>query len=226
MGGNVPGSLDRLRSALASPAALERVVAGRPGQGGRTAAVLILLSFDADAAGREPGVAAGLRCVFIEKAAHLRRHAGQIGFPGGAIEPADGSKVAAALREAEEEVGVRPSEVSVLGVLPPAHVAASNFDATAVVGWWPRPRPLVPHDVGEIAAVHDLPLPLLVDPAARSTARHPSGYAGPAFVVGDLYIWGFTAHLLAGLFELAGWGEAWDAGRFSEIPSRFLHGRR
>ena len=80
--------------------------------------------------------------------------------------------------------------------------------------------------VGGGIILHDLPLPLLVDPAARSTARHPSGSTGPAFVVGDLYIWGFTAHLLAGLFELAGWDEAWDAGRFSEIPSRFLHGRR
>ena len=160
------------------------------------------------------------------RASGLSTHGGEVAFPGGRRDATDPDLAFTALREAEEEVGVRPSEVSVFGVLPPAHVAASNFDATAVVGWWPRPRPLVPHDVGEIAAVHDLPLPLLVDPAARSTARHPSGYTGPAFVVGDLYIWGFTAHLLAGLFELAGWDEAWDAGRFSEIPSRFLHGRR
>ena len=71
-----------------------------------------------------------------------------------------------------------------------------------------------------------MPVPLLVDAASRWMAVHPSGYTGPAFVVGDLFIWGFTAHLLDGLLDLAGWTQVWDRDRTAEIPARFLHGRR
>ncbi|QLQ14771.1 MAG: CoA pyrophosphatase [Micropruina sp.] len=138
----------------------------------------------------------------------------------------DPDAVFAALREAEEEVGVEPATVTVLGVLPPAQVRATGFDVTGVVGWWREPVALRPVDVGEVAAVHQLPVAALVDPANRLTWEHPSGFSGPGFVIGDLFIWGFTAHLLDGLLDLAGWAEPWDAARTSSIPRRFLHGRR
>ncbi|WP_052462709.1 NUDIX hydrolase [Nigerium massiliense] len=221
-----PASLDRLREQLALPGVGESLVKSRPGRGGRRAAVLILLSLDESAARVETSETAGLRIVLIEKAAHLRRHAGQMAFPGGAVEPGDPTGVAAALREADEEVGVRPEEVRVLGTLPPAHVAASGFDAMSVVGWWRGDRVLAPGDDGEVQAVHTLPVPVLVDPLSRWVATHQSGYTGPAFVVGDLFIWGFTAHLLTGLIQLAGWEVPWDQDRRAEIPPRFLYGRR
>lgn len=222
----LPPSLNRLLEGLASPDALERLVAARPGRGQRRAAVLILLSFDRSAARVESDATAGLRLVLIEKAAHLRKHAGQMAFPGGAVETTDASPAHAALREAEEEVGVAPWEVEVLGTLPPAHIAASGFDAMSVVGWWDGARELDPGEDGEVEAVHHIPVPLLADPASRWMAVHPSGYTGPAFVVGDLFIWGFTAHLLNGLLQLAGWERPWDHERRAEIPARFLHGRR
>ena len=129
------------------------------------------------------------------------------------------------LRARVAEVGIAPEGVSVLGVLPEAHVAASGFDVTSVVGWWPAPRPLVPVDTFEVAAVHSLALGHLVDPANRLTWTHPSGYRGPAFVVDDLFVWGFTGHLLDGLVRLAGWEKPWDVRRTAPIPPRFLRGR-
>ncbi|MFT3971138.1 MAG: CoA pyrophosphatase [Micropruina sp.] len=204
----------RLRAVLAGPAAAARV-AERAAQGGRPAAVLIALAEHVE----------GVRIVLVEKDARLRTHAGQIAFPGGAIESSDASPVAGALREAAEEVGLASEEVDVLGVLPPAYVRASDFAVTAVVGRWPAPRTLTPVNVGEIAAVHSVPVDVLVDPANRLTWTHPAGFSGPGFVVGDLFIWGFTAYLLDGLFDLAGWTLPWDVERVSDIPERFRVGR-
>jgi len=208
-------NLDRLQTALAGPEAAA-AVAERAAEGGRPAAVLIALAEHDE----------GTRIVLVEKDARLRSHAGQVAFPGGAIEAADISAVAGALREAEEEVGLPPDEVRVLGVLPAAHVRASNFDVTAVVARWPTPRPLVPVDVREIAAVHSVGVDVLLDPENRLTWTHPYGFSGPGFVIGELFIWGFTAYLLDGLFDLAGWTVPWDESRISEVPERFLLGRR
>ena len=123
------------------------------------------------------------------------------------------------------EVGVDPSAVTVLGVLPAAHIPRSGFDVTSVVGWWGDPEPLVPVDLGEIAAVHQVSVASLLDPANRGTWVHPRGFSGPVFLLGDLYIWGFTAYLLDGMFDLLGWTLPWDETRTSEIPKRFLSER-
>ena len=206
--------LEPLRSALAGPEAVARVATRHAG-GGRPAAVLLAL---ADRGG-------DTEVVLVEKHARLRSHAGQVAFPGGAMEPSDASMIAAALREADEEVGLQPSEVEVLGVLPAAYLRASDFDVTTVVARWANPRPLAPVDVVEIAAVHSVALDVLLDPANRLTWSLPNGFSGPAFVVGELFVWGFTAYLLDGLFELAGWTLPWDAGRLSDVPERFLQTR-
>ena len=207
--------LEPLTAALAAPSAVARV-STRVAEGGRSAAVLIALAQHPD----------DTRIVLVEKDARLRSHAGQVAFPGGAIEPSDSTPVAAALREAEEEVGLPPAQIEVLGVLPPAHVRASDFDVTAVVGQWATPHALVPVDLGEIAAVHSVAVTVLLDPANRVTWTHPSGFAGPGFLVDDLFVWGFTAYLLDGLFDLAGWTVPWRRDRLADIPERFLRGRR
>ena len=95
----------------------------------------------------------------------------------------------------------------------------------AGVGWWGDPVPLAPVDLGEVAAVHQVPVASLLDPAHRETWVHPGGFSGPAFLLGDLYIWGFTAYLLDGMFDLLGWTQPWDTSRTSEIPPRFLSER-
>lgn len=211
----VPESLQALQARFRTRDALAYIGGARPPQGARRAAVLILLC----------GPATGFEVVFIEKHQELRSHAGQVAFPGGAMEEADSDAVATALREAEEEVGLDPDQVVILGALPTAHIVRSGFDVTSVVGWWPHPHHLEPADLDEVAAVHRIPIATLLDPAVRLTWVHPSGLVGPAFVVGDLFIWGFTAYLLDGLFELAGWTLPWDTSRTSEIPPRFLSER-
>lgn len=221
---NAPASLDRLRSALASPEAASGFLADRVPFGTlRRAAVLAAFWSDADAAASEPGETGGLRLVAIEKTGHLRRHAGQIAFPGGRMEDGE-SAVEAALREAQEEVGLDPRSVHTLGELPPASVMASGFDVHSVVGWWTAPTALAPVDLGEVAAVHQLSVPRLVDPRNRATWVHPSGHSGPVFLLDDLFVWGLTGHLISGLLELAGWSQPWEEGRRLEIPHRFFRG--
>lgn len=210
----VPAPLRTLAARLTRPELLDRLVATRPGKGGRSAAVLALFADEGD----------GPDLVVIERAATLRKHAGQIAFPGGAVDDTDRGPVAAALRESCEEVDLDPDSVRVLGSLPAAYVAASGFDVTTVIGWWRRPHPLQVVDVAEVAGVHRIPVPQLVDPANRGSANHPSGYRGPAFWAGDLFIWGLTAHLVDGILDLAGWAEPWDRDRDFEIPRRFLVG--
>lgn len=187
----------------------------RPGIGARRAAVLALIG---ETEGR-------LDLLFTERAHSLRTHAGQIAFPGGAADAADTSLAETALREAEEEAGVVPASVDVLGCLPPAHVAVSGFDVTTVLGWWAEPGPVHARDTAEVASVHRIPVDVLTDPANRASARHPSGYIGPAFVVGDLFIWGLTAHLTDAVLELAGWSRPWDQRRRLDVPVRFLTDR-
>jgi NTP pyrophosphohydrolases including oxidative damage repair enzymes len=208
----VPAELLAARARLAEPGVLALATA-RPPRGKRAAAVLILLS-----QGER-----GYQLVLVEKRAELRNHAGQVAFPGGGIEASDDSPIAAALREAEEEVGVS-ADVEVLGVLPAAHIPRSGFDVTSVVGWWANPRPLVVVDAGELSAVHIVAVDDLLAPANRSTWVHPGGFEGPAFALGDLYIWGFTAYLLDELFDLLGWTIPWPRQVRTQIPPRFLAG--
>lgn len=206
-----PGWLRPLTEALADPERLAPVVALRPGVGARAAAVLILIG-------------SGPEILFVERPTTMRTHAGQIAFPGGAVDPGDAGLAATALREANEEVGVDVGDVEVLGQLPPAHVDVSGFDVTAVVGWWARPGPVGAVDAREVASVLVVPVARLVEPANRAQVRHPSGYTGPAFTIDGHLIWGLTAHLLDGVLTLAGWQQPWETDRTVEIPARYLTG--
>lgn len=194
-----------LRGALPDSSGIRRP------RGGRRAGVLMLFTDESD-----PQV------TFIERATTLRTHAGQVAFPGGGMEIEDGTVVDAALREAEEEVGLDRSLVRVLGELPVAWVPASNYDVTPVIGVWNPVQQLWAADPGEVSAVHSLRVSALVDPSVRVRGQHPSGYLGPAFDMGELFIWGFTAHLLDECLDLAGWARAWDRSIVREVPTRFL----
>ena len=179
-----------------------------PPTGGRHSAVLVLFGEGE----RGPDV------LLIERAHTMRSHAGQPAFPGGALDPGDGDAtgpgpVAAALREAQEEVGLDPASVDVLGQLPALFLPPSGFVVHPVVGHWRAPHPVGVVDVEEVAAVVRVPLAELVDPARRLQVRHPSGWTGPAFEAGDLLVWGFTAGLLDKLLELGGWARPWDTSR-------------
>ena len=184
-----------------------------PPEGGRPSAVLLLFGeTDGDA-----------DLLIVQRSPHLRRHAGQPAFPGGAMEPADGGPVGAALREAAEEAGVEPAGVEVLAVLPELFIARSGFRVTPVLAWWREPSPLVAASDGEIVSAVRARLADLADPANRLTVRLPNGMsAGPAFRLHGMLVWGFTAALVDQLIALGGWERPWDAGREEDLPPDVL----
>ncbi len=188
----------------------------------RPAAVLLLFGAldSVPAASLKPLASADLDLLLVERAATLTNHPGQVAFPGGGVDPGDASVLAAALREAEEETGLDPSGVEILGVLPEVPVPVSNFIVTPVVGWWARQTPVDVVDIGESAQVFRVPVRDLLDPDNRCTAtltRSGQTYKGPAFTVNGVVVWGFTAGILTHVFDELGWSVPWDAAR--EIPA-------
>jgi len=160
--------------------------------------------------------------LLLERAHDMRSHAGQIAFPGGAHDLDDADDVATALREAQEETGLDPAGVEVIATLPKLWLPPSGFEVTPVLAWWRAPSPVRAVDPAETASVHTIALGELLDPVNRVTMRHPSGYRGPAFVIGDLVVWGFTAGLLSRLFAIVGWEQPWDVSRVVDLPPELL----
>ncbi|MGP7961059.1 NUDIX hydrolase [Sanguibacter sp. A247] len=194
----------------------------RTGTGRRPAAVLVLLGrLDAVAAHHDtPLVPADLDVLLVRRATTLRQHPGQVAFPGGRQDPSDPGPVAAALREAQEETGLDPAGVEVLGTLGSLPLPVSDHLVTPVLGWWARPTPVAVVDHGESAEVFRAPVADLVDPELRRTATFTRGartYRGPAFLVGDNLVWGFTALVLTELLGALGWDEPWDDSRLVEV---------
>src|SRR5579862_4378832 len=142
--------------------------------------------------------------LFIQRSDRLRLHAGQPAFPGGAIDATDSGPVAAALREAAEEVGVVPDGVDVVGVMPEMYIPRTRFRVVPVLAWWRQPHAVAPVDLGEVAAVERISVGELADPAVRVMVRGPGGALSPAFRVRGLLIWGFTAGLVHRLLVLGG----------------------
>jgi 8-oxo-dGTP pyrophosphatase MutT (NUDIX family) len=184
-----------------------------PDEGGRQSAVLILFG---------PGAGGGEDVVLTERSRSMRSHAGQVSFPGGSIDPVDSGPVSAALREAQEEVGLDPVGVEVVAELPALYLAPSNFVVTPILAWWAQPSPIGIVDRLEVARVLRAPLSELTDPARRFTVSHPSGFVGPAFDVDGLLVWGFTAGLLSTVIELAGLERSWDRGDPRPLPARLI----
>lgn len=175
---------------------------------GRPSAVLMALA-DTE---RGPSV------LLLQRAADMRKHAGQVAFPGGSLDPGDASPAAAALREATEEVGFDPASARVVAELPSIFIPVSGFVVTPVLAWWREPHEVRPVDPAETARVGLLPLADLADPANRFTVTHPSGFSGPGFEVDGFFVWGFTAGLLDRLLAFGGWARPWDTARERPLP--------
>lgn len=175
----VRGAVDPLDSVSDAPAASRR-----------NAAVLLL--FDA----RDER----LPLLFLERTAHLRHHAGQIGFPGGGTEPADATVVATALREAQEEAGIPPDAVEVVGLLPPFLTATSDNWLTPVVGLQDRDLELRP-DRFEVARLFRIDLSALMTAphTVRTVSHEGRSRAVHFYEVGGNVVWGVTAAIVSEL---------------------------
>ncbi len=210
---------------------LRALVASRPawGPGGsltdglRRSAVLLLFGVldQVPAASHAAAVADDLDVLLTRRSPGLRHHPGQVAFPGGGIDPDDAGPVAAALREAAEETGLDPRGVDVLGTLPDVPVTASGNLVTPVVAWWAQPSAVAAADPAETVDVYRVPVADLLAPGSRVTAvLHRAGrtYRGPAFLLPDTLLWGFTAMLLDRVFDEVGWSVPWDTGREVPVP--------
>jgi 8-oxo-dGTP pyrophosphatase MutT (NUDIX family) len=197
----------------------------------RPAAVLVLFGVLDDLPARAGGadaaahgahgalVARDLDVLLLRRASTLGSHPGQIAFPGGRIEESDDGPIAGALREAAEETGVDPADVEPLGTLAPLPVPVSNHLVTPVPAWWTRPSQVAAVDHDESVEVFRVPVADLLEPANRGSTEMTFGgtvYRGAAFTVGGRVVWGFTALVLARMFDELGWSVPWNEDRIVE----------
>ena len=130
----------------------------------------------------------------------MRKHPGQVSFPGGRIDPGDDGPIAAALREAEEEIGLPPHAVEVIGIAD-RYRTVTGFEVTPVLGIVPPDLPLSPHP-GEVAALFEAPLHYLLDPVHQQVrtavwrGRERTYYE---ILWEDRKIWGATAAMIVNL---------------------------
>jgi 8-oxo-dGTP pyrophosphatase MutT (NUDIX family) len=160
-------------------------------QGARPAAVLVPILM----AGPEP------RVVFTERTTTLSRHAGEISFPGGLAEPGE-DLATTALRETEEELGLAPSDVELLGSLPPVHTHVSGILVVPFVGLLHTDPRFTPNDA-EIAEILEFPLATLIDVGTeRWFEREGLRFQTHVFEVDGKVVWGATARILRSFLDL------------------------
>ena len=142
---------------------------------------------------------------FIRRASTLRAHSGEIAFPGGATDLSDVSPIVTALREAQEEIGLDPSRVEVLGIMQPVFTVVSNFLITPVVAYFPEGPGILQLQTSEVAELIVLPLQGLADPAIYHTEEWVREGMPRTIYFYDYdshRIWGATARMLHALLEL------------------------
>ncbi len=143
-----------------------------------------------------------LAILLTERTPHLVAHAGQIAFPGGKPDPSDSGPVETALREAEEEIGLARTFVEPLGFLD-VYRTGTGFAVTPVVALVHPGFAVVPN-ANEVAAVFEVPLAFLMDPANHRIDAHTLGGRDRRFYAmpfGERYIWGATAGILRNMHD-------------------------
>ncbi len=178
-----------------APADLDFLTRSRPGPA-RPAAVLVPLL-------RQAG---GWHILYTRRSASLPEHSGQVAFPGGRADPGDASPEFTALREAQEEIGLRPQDARILGRMR-QYLTITNYRITPVVGVIPYPYPFAPADV-EVSRIFTIPLDWLADPAHYEERLRPlpAPHAPAPVIYFQAYdgevLWGATARMTLHLVQL------------------------
>jgi len=144
-----------------------------------------------------------LTVLLTKRTKDLDKHPGQVAFPGGRMEQSDADVVEAALREAEEEVGISPDRVDVLGCLDP-YLTITGFEVVPVVGLVPPPHAFHPEPT-EVAGIFEVPLNFLMNPANHQKVRRKVKGLDRAYYAMPYeshYIWGATAGMIINLYEV------------------------
>jgi len=179
--------------------------------GGRDAAVLVLFSGPQNSP--SGGLPQDADLLVTVRASTLRHHAGQAAFPGGAADPGDDGPVSTALREAREETGIDIGRLQPLATLERMFIPPSGFQVVPVLAYSSDPGPVAVVDESETALVARVPVRAFINPENRimvyrkeNTARS----AGPAFLLNEMLVWGFTGQVISAILDVAGWAKPWN----------------
>jgi 8-oxo-dGTP pyrophosphatase MutT (NUDIX family) len=185
---------------------------------GREAAVLVLFSGPADSA--TGGLPDDADLLVTVRASTLRHHAGQAAFPGGAADPGDLNAVQTALREANEETGIDVRRLQPLATLERMFIPPSGFHVVPVVAYSPDPGPVAVVDQAETAIVARVPVRAFVNPDNRIMVYRKENTrrtAGPAFLLNQMLVWGFTGQVISAMLDVAGWARPWNTEDIREL---------
>lgn len=195
-----------------------------PRQNGRDAAVLVLFS-GPESAPADGGIPDDADLLVTVRASTLRHHAGQAAFPGGASDPTDDGPVATALREAHEETGIDVGRLHPLATMERTFIAPSQFHVVPVLAYSPDPGPVSVVNEAETAIVARVPLRAFINPANRLMVYRGSlgrRWAGPAFLLNEMLVWGFTGQVISAMLDVAGWALPWDTGDVRELDEAMV----
>ena len=213
--GQIPEALRR----RLPPDVLEMLTTARGEASEREAAVLVLFS------GPEFGPADGsfpdqADLLLTVRASSLRHHAGQAAFPGGASDPTEDGPVGTALREAHEETGLDVTRLYPLVTMERTFIAPSQFEVVPVLAYSPDPGPVAVVNHAETAIVSRVPVRAFINPDNRLMVyRGDLGqrWAGPAFLLNEMLVWGFTGQVISAVLDVAGGAKRWDTNDLREL---------
>jgi 8-oxo-dGTP pyrophosphatase MutT (NUDIX family) len=186
---------------------------------GRDAAVLVLFS-GPPSDKPNSDLPEDVDLLLTVRASTLRHHAGQAAFPGGSSDPGDHGPVDTALREAREETGIDVDRLHPLATMERTFIAPSGFHVVPVLAYSADPGPVAVVDQAETAVVARVPLRAFINPANRLMVYRDSltrRFAGPAFLLNEMLVWGFTGQVISAMLDVAGWAKPWDTGDIREL---------